>query len=125
MSACGITPAVNQVEFHVYYARWNLKKTLHDCGTQIQSWGSFTEGKRRIFEEPLLRDIGSRHGKTAGQTALRYLVQQGVGVIPKSSHRKRMKENLDILDFRLTPEEMKQIQTLDEGQSLFGWYEDS
>lgn len=122
--SCGVIPAVNQVESHVYFPRRNLKKILAENGTQMQAWSPFTEGKRPIFREPVLLEIGRRHGKTAAQTALRYLTQLGIGVIPKSAHRERMVENLDIFDFSLTAEEMERIAGLDDGRSLFGWYEE-
>ena len=118
---CEVTPAVNQVESHVYCARLGLQKQLAARGIRMQSWAPFTEGRRNLFAEPVLNEIGVRHGRTAAQTALRYLVQNGIGVIPKSSHRARMEENLALFDFALTAEEMTQIGQLDEGRSLFGW----
>ena len=122
--SCGIIPAVNQVEAHVYYPREPLRRALVENGTVMQAWSPFTEGKRRIFEEPVLRDIGAQHGKTAAQTALRFLVQRGIGVIPKTMHRERMQENLSVFDFELSDEEIERIGTLADGQSLFGWDED-
>ena len=122
--SCGIIPAVNQVEAHVYYPREPLRRALVENSTVMQAWSPFTEGKRRIFEEPVLREIGAQHGKTAAQTALRFLVQRGIGVIPKTMHRERMQENLSVLDFELSDEEMERIGTLADGKSLFGWDED-
>ncbi|MCH4096637.1 MAG: aldo/keto reductase [Acidaminococcus provencensis] len=122
LKQCGLVPAVNQVEAHVYYPQLELKAQLDRQGTQMQSWGPFTEGRRNIFAQPLLNQIGAKYGKTAGQTALRYLLQNGIAVIPKSVHRERMEENLHCLDFQLTPEDMAQLSTLNEGRSLFGWY---
>lgn len=119
---CGVIPAVNQVESHVYHARLPLKEHLTQHGTRMQSWASFTEGRRNIFAEPLLVQIGARYGRTAGQVALRYLTQNGIPVIPKSVHRDRMVENLRSLDFTLAPEDLARIARLDEGCSLFGWY---
>lgn len=120
---CGILPAVNQVESHVYFSQLAFKKRLEEHGTQMQSWGSFTEGRRNIFSDPVLSRIGGFHGKTAGQVALRFLVQYGIAVIPKSVHQERMMQNLSIFDFELSPAELEQIAELDEGHSLFGWYE--
>lgn len=119
---CGVVPAVNQVESHVYHARLPLKEHLARHGTRMQSWASFTEGRRNIFAEPLLVQIGAKYGRTAGQVALRYLAQNGIPVIPKSVHRDRMEENLRSLDFTLFPEDLARIARLDEGCSLFGWY---
>lgn len=117
-----IVPAVNQVESHVYYPHLDLKTVLDQYGTKMQSWAPFTEGRRQIFTEPILNAIGRKHGKTAAQIALRYLVQNGIGVIPKSMHGERMKQNLSVLDFSLDEEDLRQIQTLNGGRSLFGWY---
>lgn len=88
-------------------------------GAQIESWGSFAEGKNNLFKNPVLTEIGGRHGKSVAQTALRFLLQSGVVVIPKSTHRSRMEENIHVFDFQLTNEEMKQIDSLDGGESLF------
>lgn len=120
--SCEIIPAVNQVESHVYFPQLELKNLLNSYGTQMQSWASFTEGRKNIFAEPVLREIGARYDKTSGQTALRYLIQNGIAVIPKSVHRERMAENLDVLDFELTPSELSAISSLNGNTSLFGWY---
>ena len=119
---CRVTPAVDQVESHVYHPQLALKKLLEEKGTRMQAWASFTEGRRNIFAEPVLAEAGRRHGKTAAQTALRYLVENGIPVLPKSAHRERLRENLDIFDFSLTGEDRRAIAALDEGRSLFGWF---
>lgn len=119
---CRVTPAVDQVESHVYHPQLALKKLLEEKGTRMQAWASFTEGRRNIFAEPALAEVSRRHGKTAAQTALRYLVENGIPVLPKSTHRERLRENLDIFDFSLTDEERRAIAALDEGRSLFGWF---
>lgn len=119
---CRVTPAVDQVESHVYHPQLALKKLLEEKGTRMQAWASFTEGRRNIFAEPVLAEAGRRHGKTAAQTALRYLVENGIPVLPKSAHRERLRENLDIFDFSLTDEDRRAIAALDEGRSLFGWF---
>ena len=123
LESCEIVPAVNQVECHVYYPRLAFKDYLMEKGTLTESWAPFTEGRKKIFSERVLNEIGASHHKTAGQTALRYLVQNGIIVIPKTSKEERMKENLDLFDFTLSEEEMKQISALDGKRSLFGWYE--
>lgn len=122
LQRCGVVPAVDQVESHVYYPQLELKERLTLHGTQMQSWASFTEGRRNIFAEPLLNQIGAKYGKTAGQVALRYLTQNGIAVIPKSVHRERMAENLHSLEFTLSPEDLERLRSLNEGRSLFGWY---
>lgn len=122
LQQCGVVPAVDQVESHVYFPQLDLKERLARHGTQMQSWGSFTEGRRSVFAEPLLGRIGAQYGKTAGQVALRYLTQNGIAVIPKSVHRERMEQNLHSMDFTLTHGDLEQLSRLNEGRSLFGWY---
>lgn len=124
IGSCDIIPTVNQVECHVYYRRKELQQTLVAQGTQMQAWSPFTEGKKNIFQEPVLQAVGQKYGKTTAQIALQYLVQQGIGVIPKSSHRERMIENLAIFDVTLNRDDMARIQQLETGKTLFGWYED-
>ncbi len=114
-----IKPAVNQVETHVFQQQKVARKYLEQYGTQIMSWGPFAEGRNNFFSTPELIEIGSRHGKTAAQVALRFLLQSGVVVIPKSVHENRMQENFNVFDFQLTTDEMKQLKSLDTGKSLF------
>ncbi len=122
LNHCAITPAVNQVENHVYYMQTDLQKVMEPYGTVMQAWGPLTEGKRPIFTDPILQDIAKAHDRPVAQIALRYLVQNGIPVIPKSSHRTRMQQNIDIFSFSLSPDEMATISLRDEGQSLFNWF---
>ena len=114
-----IKPAVNQIETHVFQQQETARKYLKDRGVQIESWGPFAEGKNNFFQNPVLVETGKKYGKTAAQTALRFLIQSGVVAIPKSTHRERMEENFQIFDFALTEEEMQKIRVLDTGESLF------
>lgn len=114
-----IKPAVNQVETHVFRQQKVAKKYMEKHGTQIMSWGPFAEGKNDYFQNPVLKEIGAQYGKSVAQVALRFLLQSDVVVIPKSTHENRMKENFDVFDFALTEEDMKKIQALDTGKSLF------
>lgn len=114
-----IKPAVNQVETHVFQQQKVAKKYMKKHGTQIMSWGPFAEGKNDYFQNPVLKEIGAQYGKSVAQVALRFLLQSDVVVIPKSTHENRMKENFDVFDFALTEEDMKKIQALDTGKSLF------
>ena len=114
-----IKPAVNQIETHVFQQQETARKYLKDRGVQIESWGPFAEGKNNFFQNPMLVETGKKYGKTAAQTALRFLIQSGVVAIPKSTHRERMEENFQIFDFALTEEEMQKIRALDTGESLF------
>ena len=114
-----IKPAVNQVETHVFQQQKIAKKYMKKYGTQIMSWGPFAEGKNDYFNNPVLKEIGDKYGKSAAQTALRFLLQSDVVLIPKSVRKERMKENIDVFDFELTKEDMVRIEALDGGKSLF------
>ena len=114
-----IKPAVNQVETHVFQQQKEARKYFEKYHTQIMSWGPFAEGKNDYFNTPALKEIGAKYGKSSAQTALRFLLQSGVVLIPKSVHENRMQENFDIFDFELTGEEMNRIEALDTGKSLF------
>ena len=116
---CEVTPAVNQVETHVFQQQKVARGVAEKYGTLIQSWGPFAEGKNGIFTNETLVKTGKKYGKTAAQTALRFLLQSGVAIIPKSTHKERMAENLDILNFSLSEEDMREISALDTGKSLF------
>lgn len=114
-----IKPAVNQIETHVFQQQKEAKKYLEKYNCQIESWGPFAEGKNNFFSTPLLKEIGEKHGKSVAQVALRFLLQSDVVVIPKSVRKERMQENFDIFDFELTEDEMKSIEGLDQGRTLF------
>lgn len=110
-------PAVNQVELHPFFQQENALSIMREYGVQPMAWAPFAEGKHGIFTHPVLTKIGEKYGKGAGQVALRWNMQRGVVVIPKSTHRERMEQNLDVFDFTLTDEEMKEIAALDIGHS--------
>lgn len=114
-----IKPMVNQVETHVFDQQVEAQKYMEEFGCRIMSWGPLAEGRNGFFTNPLLEGIGKAHGKTVAQVALRWLLQRGVIIIPKSVHKERMAQNFDIFDFELTADEMSQIATLDTGKSLF------
>lgn len=112
-----IKPMLNQVEMHPFFQQPLNLKTMKAYNVAPQAWAPFNEGRNHFFQNPILTEIGSRYGKTAAQAALRWNIQRGVVVIPKSVHEQRIKENIDVFDFSLTEEEMKQIETLDSGRS--------
>ncbi len=114
-----IVPAINQVETHVFDQQTEAQKIMEEFGTQIMSWGPLAEGRNNLFSNETLTKIGNSHGKSVAQIALRWLIQRGVIIIPKSTHIERMEQNLDIFDFELSDEEMAEIATLDTGKSLF------
>lgn len=114
-----VTPAVDQVETHLFQQQAKAHEIMKKYGVQHESWGPFAEGRKDFFKTPALVEIGEAHGKSAAQAALRFLIQSGVVVIPKSTHRERMAQNIDVFDFALTDEEMNRLRALDEGESLF------
>ena len=121
IQTCGIKPAVNQIESHVYYSQLSFKQTLDKDGVQMESWASFTEGRKDIFHDPILIQIAHKYHKTTAQIALAFLVHNGIIVIPKTVHKERMIENMNIFDFVLSKEDMNLIKTLDQKHSLFNW----
>ena len=114
-----VTPAVNQVETHVFQQQSVAHQYMEKYGVQHESWGPFAEGRKDFFTNPVLTQIGEKYGKSAAQTALRFLLQSDVVVIPKSTHIERMRQNLDVFDFALSEEDLAAIRDLDEGESLF------
>ena len=117
-----IRPALIQIESHVYDPQLDYLYKLQQLNVQMQAWAPFTEGRKDIFHEKVLMEIASKHNKTSAQIALKYLLQNNIHVISKTSKVERMKENIDILDFNLDLEDINKIKTLDEKKSLFGWY---
>ena len=110
-----IKPMVNQVELHPYFTQENALETMEYYGVQPEAWAPLGGGRYKPFDDPMLQKIAAAHGKTVGQVILRWNVQRGVVVIPKSTHKERIEENIDIWDFTLTEEEMKRITSLDMG----------
>ena len=112
-----VIPAVNQVELHPFFQQENALALMKEYGVQPEAWGPFAEGNHGIFTHPVLTAIGQKYGKSAAQVALRWNVQRGVIVIPKSVHKERMEQNIDIWDFRLSDADMAEIAKLDIGHS--------
>ena len=111
-----VRPQVNQIERHPHYQRPEDLALMAELGVRPQAWAPFAEGLNGMFTEPVLGEIARKHGKTPAQVILRWNVQQGVMVIPKSVHRARMEENLDIWDFSLDGEDLARIAALDQGR---------
>ena len=114
-----ITPAVNQVETHPFHQQVEAQKVMQEYNVQIESWGPFAEGKNDLFTNPTLTAIAEEHGRSVAQVVLRWLIQRGVVVIPKSARRERLEENISVFDFTLSDAQMADISTLDTGSSLF------
>lgn len=114
-----VKPAVNQIEINPWFQRdpevkWNQKDEV-----AVEAWAPFAEGKDGIFTNPVLKEIGEKYGKSTGQVILRWLLQRGIVVIPKSVHDARQKENIDVFDFELSADDMSKIAALDKNQSQF------
>lgn len=119
-----IRPMVNQVEIHPYHQQTEAKAWMDKYGVQAEAWAPFGEGRGGLFSDPTLVGIGKKYGKTAAQTVLRWHLQRGVVVIPKSTHIERMQENLDVFDFTLSEADMAAIAALDRKQSAFFSHQD-
>ena len=114
-----VTRAVNQVETHVFQQQKVAHEYMEKYHVQHESWGPFAEGRKDFFTNPTLVEIGQKYGKSSAQVALRFLLQSDVVVIPKSTHKERMEQNINVFDFTLSSEDMEAIRKLDEGESLF------
>lgn len=112
-------PQVNQVETHPFNQQTEAKKYMDKYGVQIEAWAPFGEGRGDMFLNPVIAEIGAKYGKSVAQTILRWHIQRGVVVIPKSTHKERMAENFNVFDFSLTDEDMTTINSLDKAESSF------
>lgn len=112
-----IKPMVNQVELHPFFQQADAIRVMSEYGVQPEAWGPFAEGNHGIFTDPILTSIGEKYGKSAAQVVLRWNIQRGVVIIPKSVHRERMEQNIDIWDFELSNDDMEIISKMDIGHS--------
>lgn len=112
-----IKPMINQIELHPFFQQQNALDLMKEYGVVPEAWGPFAEGKYGIFTHPVLSKIGEKYGKSAAQVALRWNIQRGVVVIPKSVHKDRIEQNINIWDFELAGEDMNEITRLDIGHS--------
>ncbi|WIM38252.1 aldo/keto reductase [Paenibacillus sp. PK4536] len=114
-----VVPAVNQVETHVFNQQVKANEIMKKYNTQIESWGPFAEGKNDLFTNPTLQEIGEQYGKSTAQVALRFLIQQGIVVIPKTVNKERMEQNFNVFDFELSAQDMEKLIALDTEKSSF------
>lgn len=121
LKQCDVLPAVNQLENHVYFQKWEFQKKMAKRGTVMQAWSPLAQGIDGVAEQPVLATIGAKYHKSAAQVALRFLVQRGISVIPKSKHETRLLENIDLFGFTLTDDDVEQIRKLDRNDTLFPW----
>lgn len=114
-----VIPTVNQVEVNVFHQQKEAQEYMKKYNVQIQAWAPFAEGRNDMFNQPILKEIGERYNKTIAQVILRWLIQRGIVVLSKSTHKSRMQENIDIFDFELNEQDMKMISELDKKESSF------
>jgi len=112
-----VRPAVNQIETHPFFVQEAANLFMKKENIQHEAWAPFAEGHNDIFRHPVIADIAQKYGKSVGQVILRWHIQHGVVVIPKTVHKERMVENISVFDFALTDEEMARISALDLGRS--------
>ena len=115
-----IKPAVNQLKTNVFSQQWEAEAEMNLYDTHIMAWAPLAQGNPELLTNPVLTALAERYNKTVQQVALRYLIQRGIIAIPKSTHTERMKQNLDVFDFALTPEDMESIRPLDKPDD-FRW----
>lgn len=116
-----VKPCVNQIEVNVFYQQTPMREYMRKKGIAVQAWSPLGEGSTGILRNPVLESIGTEYGKTAAQVALRYLLQLGINIIPRSKSPEHIRQNIDIVDFNLTDEDMIRIKALDTGHSQYGW----
>lgn len=114
-----IKPMVNQMETHIFNQQKGLKEWADKYDIRLEAWAPFGEGRGGIFDNPVISQIGEKYGKTAAQIMLRWNIQRGVVVIPKSTHIERMEENFNVFDFTLSDADMNAISALDKNESSF------
>ncbi|HRC41127.1 aldo/keto reductase [Nostocoides sp.] len=119
-----VVPAVNQIETHPFHQQRVAHDVMARYDVVHESWGPFAEGRKDMFTHPVIAQIGAAHGKSVAQVILRFLIQSAVVVIPKSSRRERMAENLDVFDFALSEADMQALTQLDEAESAFFSHQD-
>lgn len=119
-----IKPMINQIEIHPYHQEVFSKEWHDKYGVQLEAWAPFGEGRKNMFELSELKEIGDKYGKTVAQVILRWHLQRGIVVIPKSTHLERMKENFNVFDFELAQEDMDVISKLDKNESSFFSHQD-
>lgn len=123
VQSCEIKPMLNQLEVHVFHQRKDFYPKMQKDKMILQAWSPFVVGKNNFFHNELLIELGKKHNKTVAQIALRWFIQRGINVIPRTNKREKLLENLDVFDFALSDDDMEKIATLDTNKTYFGWYE--
>lgn len=120
-----VMPVVNQCEAHVLYQQRKMREYLKPYDVALEAWSPLAEGRSSIFKDKILMSIGEKYGKTSAQIALKFLVQNDIIIIPKTTHKERMVENISLFDFTLTDGDLAEIQRLDTGRNVTGWPPDA
>lgn len=121
IGSCEIMPAVNQCQTHIFYQQKPLRKAMSKHKTILESWSPFMAGRNDFFKNETLMKIAAKHDKSVAQVALRFLIEQGIVVIPKTSKEHRMRENIAVFDFALDESDKKTLVAMDTNKSAFGW----
>ena len=119
-----IKPMINQVETHIFNQQKEMKEWTDKYDIQLEAWAPFGEGRGGTFDNPVIAEIAKKYGKTPAQVMLRWHIQRGVVVIPKSTHIERMEENFNVFDFTLSEDDMQKIAELDKAESAFFSHQD-
>lgn len=125
VSGAKVMPVVNQCETHVLYQQRKMMDYLQPYNVALEAWSPLAEGGHGIFKNKTLAGLGEQYGKTAAQVALKFLVQRGVIIIPKTTHVERMRENIDLFDFMLSDDDLAAIARLDTRHNVTGWPSDA
>lgn len=120
-----VKPAINQIELHVFNQKEEEQKYMESKEIQIQSWGAFAEGRFDVFQNPILKEIGEKYGKTTAQVMLRWQLQRGVVSLSKSATLERIRQNFDIFDFELSGEDMEKILEINTNTTVFADHHDA
>ncbi|TQR30352.1 2,5-diketo-D-gluconic acid reductase [Campylobacter sp. MIT 99-7217] len=120
---CEIKPMLNQLEVHVFHQRKALYPLMQKDKIVLQAWSPFVVGKNNFFNNEILAKIGAKYNKSIAQVALRWMIEQEISTIPRTNKSEKLKQNLDIFDFKLDEEDKEQISSLDTNRTYFGWYE--
>ena len=120
-----VMPVMNKCEAHVLYQQRKMREYLKPYDVALEAWSPLAEGRSSIFKDKILMSIGEKYGKTSAQIALKFLVQNDIIIIPKTTHKERMVENISLFDFTLTDGDLAEIQRLDTGRNVTGWPSDA
>lgn len=123
LKTCEIIPAVNQMETHLFNQQRELRATMQKSGTKLEAWSPFAKGSKKLFDNEVLVSVAKKHGKTPAQVALRFLIEQDIIVIPKTTKIERMRENIALFDFALDSSDKNALYALDKGEDMYRWFD--